>query len=84
MLQPAIVSTALISCLACTTHLLAAEPVALDRFEKLHKLIKPQTDERNWEQLPWMVDFWEARREAAKLGKPIVLWERDGHPLGCV
>ena len=25
----------------------------------------------------------EARRLAAQKGKPILLWEMDGHPLGC-
>ncbi len=71
-------------CLACTTVVWAAEPIALDQFEKLHKLIKPQTEEQNWEKIPWMTDLWEARRRAAELGKPILLWEMDGHPLGCV
>ncbi len=26
----------------------------------------------------------QARKVAAKEGKPILLWEMDGHPLGCV
>jgi hypothetical protein len=30
-----------------------------------------------------MSSLWEARRKAAAEGKPILLWEMDGHPLGC-
>ena len=27
--------------------------------------------------------LWQARERAAAEGKPILLWEMDGHPLGC-
>jgi hypothetical protein len=30
-----------------------------------------------------MVDLWDARRKAAREGKPIMLWEMDGNPMGC-
>jgi len=46
--------------------------------------ILPSADESAWQQIDWKTDLWEARREAAKTGKPIYLWEMDGHPLGCV
>jgi hypothetical protein len=59
------------------------EPVPPGQFEKLHRLIKPHTGEQKWEQVPWLADLWEARRRAAEQGKPILLWEMDGHPLGC-
>jgi hypothetical protein len=61
----------------------AAEPVPADRFAKVHALIKPQADEDRWAQIPWLTSLWEARRRAAAQGKPILLWEMDGHPLGC-
>ena len=70
--------------LAATSTLLAADPITSGQFEKLHALIKPQSGERSWEKIPWMTDLWEARRRAAAEGKPILLWEMDGHPLGCV
>ena len=54
-----------------------------DRFQKLHELILPHQDELAWTHVDWGVDLWEARRAAAKQGKPIFLWEMDGHPLGC-
>lgn len=48
------------------------------------KEILPSVEEKAWQKIDWKVDLWEARREAAKTGKPIYLWEMDGHPLGCV
>lgn len=48
------------------------------------KEILPKEEEKAWEKIDWRVDLWEARKEAAEKGKPIYLWEMDGHPLGCV
>jgi hypothetical protein len=61
----------------------AAEPINPDQFAKLHSLIKPAAGEDKWQQIPWMINLWEARKKAASEGKPILLWEMDGHPLGC-
>jgi len=54
-----------------------------ENFDKLRALIKPQQGEDKWTGIPWMAGLWEARRRAANLGKPILLWEMDGNPLGC-
>lgn len=62
----------------------AAEPIAPEKFTKLHNLIKPSAEEEKWSQIPWMASLWDARKKAAAEGKPILLWEMDGHPLGCV
>ena len=61
-----------------------AERIDPGRFEQLHSLIKPKADEERWAAIPWMASLWQAREAAAKEGKPILLWEMDGHPLGCV
>ena len=63
--------------------LFAAEPIAPAQFKKLHALIKPKPSEEKWAQIPWLTGLWEARQRAATEGKPILLWEMDGHPLGC-
>lgn len=55
-----------------------------DEEEDLVSEILPSADESTWLQIDWKTDLWEAREEAARLGKPIYLWEMDGHPLGCV
>jgi hypothetical protein len=62
----------------------AAEPIDPARFEQVHTLIKPKAAEEKWAQIPWMASLWQARQRAAREGKPILLWEMDGHPLGCV
>ena len=61
----------------------AAEPIPPEQFARLHALIKPAPDEDAWARIPWRTSLWQARREAAAQGKPILLWEMDGHPLGC-
>ena len=61
----------------------AAEPIPADAFDRLQLLIKPEPGEDPWAAVPWRTRLWDARLEAARLGKPILLWEMDGHPLGC-
>jgi hypothetical protein len=55
-----------------------------ERFKELHALIKPAAAEDKWAEIPWLASLWDARQKAAAEGKPILLWEMDGHPLGCV
>lgn len=64
-------------------NLFADDAVSPEQFAKLHSLIKPKPAESKWEQIPWLVNLWAARERAAEEGKPILLWEMDGHPLGC-
>jgi hypothetical protein len=59
-------------------------PSDLEGFARLHRAIKPRPEERRWTQIPWEVDLWAARRRALDLGKPLLLWAMNGHPLGCV
>jgi hypothetical protein len=62
----------------------SSEPIKPEQFNKLHSIIKPNSDEEKFMQIPWMIDLWEARKKAASEDRPILLWEMDGHPLGCV
>ncbi len=52
-------------------------------FGELHAMMQPTEEELVWKSIPWHTNLWDARREAAETGKPIYLWEMDGHPLGC-
>ena len=61
----------------------AAEPIPAGQFSALRNLVKPGANEDRWASIPWRTSLWQARQDAAKAGKPIVLWEMDGHPLGC-
>jgi hypothetical protein len=60
-----------------------AEPIKPEQFARLHALIRPAAGEEKWTEIPWLASLWEARQRAAAAGKPILLWEMDGHPLGC-
>ena len=62
----------------------AAAPVSPAQLQPLLRQIKPAAAEQKWASIPWMTSLWEARQRAAAEGKPILLWEMDGHPLGCV
>jgi hypothetical protein len=61
----------------------SAEPIKPAEFDHLRSVIRPKEEEAAWAKIPWRVDLSQARREAAAAGKPILLWEMDGHPLGC-
>ncbi len=61
----------------------ARRTIAPDQFNKLLAVIKPRAGEDRWAEIPWLTSLWQARQRAAAEGKPILLWEMDGHPLGC-
>jgi hypothetical protein len=61
----------------------AAEPITPAQYAKVRELVRPDVEDAKWLQVPWRTSLWEARRDAAREGKPILLWEMDGHPLGC-
>jgi hypothetical protein len=60
----------------------SSEPITPQEFEKLHKLIKPQADEWQFADVPWIPTIAEARVKAAKEGKPLLIWYMVGEPLG--
>ena len=43
------------------------------RFTQVHQLLKPQPGESRWQGVPWLTSVWQARRQAAREGKPILL-----------
>ncbi len=61
----------------------AAYELDAAHFETLRNLIRPGEGESRWEQIPWLLSLYEARRRAAAEGKPILLWSAGGCcPLG--
>lgn len=52
-------------------------------YDHLFATLLPPEQESGWLALEWETDLWKARERAAREGKPIFLWEMDGHPLGC-
>ena len=63
---------------------LGADPLTPAEVQSIKKAVSPREAEEAWLRIGWRTNLWEARQEAAKLGKPILLWEMDGHPLACV
>jgi hypothetical protein len=57
---------------------------ALDFAEagKLVPLIKPSENEARWDQILWTTSLWDGRMRAAAEGKPLLVWEANGNPLG--
>ena len=75
--------TALAAC--CCASAAPPEPKAIppEQFEQLHKMIKPQAGEMRFEEIPWYLSVWEARKKAAEEGKPILVWSGSGGaPIG--
>jgi hypothetical protein len=63
----------------------AAAPPSLSAADaaKVLAAVRPGPGEDAFAEIPWRTSLWDARQVAAKEGKPILLWEMDGHPLGC-
>ena len=57
--------------------------ISPSHFKELTALCTPGKSTSGWLELGWEIDLWKARQLAAATGKPIFLWEMDGHPLGC-
>ena len=64
-------------------HTRASEPLTDAKFQQLHAKIVGSTKAEKWAEIPWLTDLWEARKLAAREGKPIFMWAMNGHPLGC-
>jgi hypothetical protein len=45
--------------------------------------IEPDDVESAFRSIPWRNDLAPAMAEAKALGRPILLWTMNGHPLGC-
>jgi hypothetical protein len=72
-------------CRCAASELLAAEPnlIPADQFDKLHSMIKRQPGESRFHDVPWQLSIWEARKQAAAEGKPILVWSGSGGaPVG--
>ena len=60
----------------------ALEPNA-ENFRQWLTFIQPDAKEQAYKEIDWRVKFWDAVTEAKELGRPILLWTMNGHPLGC-
>lgn len=68
---------------ALDTPTSAAPPLTAADAVALRAAIRPLDGEDPFDTIPWEISLWDARKKAAAAGKPVLLWEMDGHPLGC-
>ena len=61
----------------------AAETPGPDNLDAWLAFIRPTAAERRYEEIGWRNSFWPAVQQAKELGRPILLWTMNGHPLGC-
>lgn len=57
-------------------------PTAKDYLQWM-AAIEPNATELAYQQVEWRTAFWPAVQEARELGRPILFWTMNGHPLGC-
>lgn len=58
-------------------------PPSESNFRELLKFIQPDAREQAYKEINWRNEFWPAVLEAKALGRPILFWTMNGHPLGC-
>lgn len=58
----------------------AKGPLTQDQFGRLHKMIRPQPGETPWLDggIAWKTNLAEAQQQAAREGKPILIWHVGG------
>ena len=54
-----------------------------ENFREWLAFIRPSEAESTYERIGWRNAFWPAVEEARRLGRPLLLWTMNGHPLGC-
>jgi hypothetical protein len=66
-----------------TDETTTASPLSGANFNFWRSYINASDTELEWQNLPWKMSFHEGLKEGTKLGKPVLLWAMNGHPLGC-
>lgn len=61
--------------------LVLQDGLSVAEFERLHKQLQPPKGEL-WRSIPWKISVQDARAQAAREKKPVLLWGQRGHPLG--
>jgi hypothetical protein len=56
----------------------AAEPLSPERFAAVFTLIKPQANESQWANIPWLTNLHEARKKAVDEDRPLLVWRAGG------
>jgi hypothetical protein len=61
-----------------------ADPVLTDaNLAAMRDVILPKPEEERWRAIPWRTSYWAAVVDGNKVGRPVLLWTMNGHPLAC-
>jgi hypothetical protein len=70
--------------LCAATGVLVATGVEADQsLDEKMRAVMPTEEEDRWLQIDWHTNIAEARQEAQRQHKPVLLWVMNGNPLGC-
>jgi hypothetical protein len=56
-------------------------PASVPDLDQKIAAVLPTDDEQAFLQIPWRLNVMRARAESARTGKPMFIWEMNGHPL---
>ena len=59
------------------------EELTLGTLDHWLGYILPETEELQWQDIPWRAKYWDAIIEGQEKERPILIWAMNGHPLGC-
>ena len=54
-----------------------------DNLREWLTYVQPSDSEQSYREIGWRNSLWPAVQEARRLGRPILFWTMNGHPLGC-
>ena len=63
--------------------LLQVDRMSPQQQEAWRDYLLPTAEEIAFASLPWRSTFADGLRDASAVGKPLLLWVMNGHPLGC-
>ena len=58
-------------------------PSPAQSLDEKMRAVMPSADEDRWLEIDWHTNIAEARQEAERQNKPLLLWVMNGNPLGC-
>lgn len=62
---------------------LRAQPLSDDTFRHWADYLRPSEAECTFQEIDWRLSFPDGIRDSQTLGKPLLLWAMNGHPMGC-
>ena len=80
---PAMLTLTMALLLHATPQAPASQEPSADNWREWLTFVQPAEQEQAYREIGWRNSFWPAVQEARELGRPILFWTMNGHPLGC-